>query len=186
MDIISIHIYIYKVNKTISAPSINPSHFRVSLDDPPHRSYKAGPPWNLPRLLQKRRVWNVENDGLLKWRFRDLQLCSPGVFVFRFQRSDFFFGGHGILGFSEPKKFGQFGKLLKGSIWVGRCAGISTMKVDICRYIWQYISLLEKRMISIPTLGLLNGKQLMIWYGRYRDLCMYTIWFKHVSIILSC
>lgn len=67
----------------------------------------------------------MENDGLLKWRFRDLQnsvppgFCLPVSMGFRFFNGViFFFEGVWNFGFLSPKKFGQFGNLFNGSIWV--------------------------------------------------------------------
>lgn len=67
----------------------------------------------------------MENDGLLKWRFRDLQnsvppgFCLPVSMGFRiFNGVIFFFEGVWNFGFLSPKKFGQFGNLFNGSIWV--------------------------------------------------------------------
>ena len=114
---IDIYIYIHNIDIkcqqdhqcTIHKPIPFQGFLRWSTTPQVLQSWSAVEP---SKASEKRRVWNVENDGLLKWRFRDLKLCSPGFLSSGFNGGNFFWG-YGIL-VSEPKKFGQFGTCWRG------------------------------------------------------------------------
>ena len=132
------------------------------------------------KASEKRRVWNVENDGLLKWRFRDLKhfkALFPRVFVFQVSMEWFGFGGVWNFWFLSLRNLASL-ELVEGvgqGLRIGRCAGISTMKV----YRYMSIHLTIYFPLGKGRFPFLRWVYWMVsswWYGRYRDLCKYTIY----------